>query len=109
MNALLVTGSSGLIGSDSQGWAVHGIDNNQRADPRCAEVYNIVGGRANSCSTLEAFQRIENLSGKRMLYEHVDQNREGDHICYISDLSKMKAHYPNWDISKSLDDIFAEI
>ena len=44
-----------------------------------------------------------------MLYEHVDQNREGDHICYISDLSKMKAHYSGWDVSKSLDDIFVEI
>jgi CDP-paratose 2-epimerase len=78
-------------------------------NPRCAEVYNIGGGRANSCSILEAFQRIENLSGKKMLYELVDINREGDHICYISDLSKMKAHYPNWDISKSLDDIFSEV
>jgi CDP-paratose 2-epimerase len=78
-------------------------------NPRCAEVYNIGGGRANSCSILEAFQRIENLCGKKMLYKHVDQNREGDHICYISDLSKMKAHYPSWDISKSLDDIFVEI
>lgn len=44
-----------------------------------------------------------------MLYEDVDQNREGDHICYISDLSKMKAYYPGWDISKLLDDIFVEI
>jgi CDP-paratose 2-epimerase len=78
-------------------------------NPRCAEVYNIGGGRANSCSILEAFQRIENLSGRKMQYEHVDQNREGDHICYISDLSKMKAHYPNWDISKSLDDVFSEV
>jgi CDP-paratose 2-epimerase len=78
-------------------------------NPRCAEVYNIGGGRTNSCSIVEAFQRIENLSGKSMLYEYMDQNREGDHICYISDLSKMKAHYPNWDISKSLDDIFVEI
>jgi len=78
-------------------------------NPRCAEVYNIGGGRANSCSILEAFQRIENFSGEKMLYEHVDQNREGDHICYISDLSKMKTHYPGWDISKSLDDIFVEI
>jgi CDP-paratose 2-epimerase len=68
-----------------------------------------VGSRANSCSILEAFQRIENLSGKKMLYEDVDQNREGDHICYISDLSKMKAYYPGWDISKLLDDIFVEI
>ena len=44
-----------------------------------------------------------------MRYEYVDKNREGDHICYISDLSKIKEHYPMWDITKSLDDIFTEI
>lgn len=77
--------------------------------PRCAEVYNIGGGRANSCSILEAFDRIAAISGKPMQYEYVDKNREGDHICYISDLAKMRAHYPGWDITKSLDDIFTEI
>jgi len=77
--------------------------------PRVAEVYNIGGGRGNSCSILEAFDRIEVLSGKKMQYEYVDKNREGDHMCYISDLSKMRAHYPSWDITKSLDDIFGEI
>ena len=48
-------------------------------------------------------------AARRCSYEYVDQNREGDHICYISDLSKMTAHYPSWDISKVLDDIFKEI
>jgi len=76
---------------------------------RCAQVYNLGGGRNNSVSILEAFDRIAALSGKKMQYEYVDKNREGDHICYISDLSKMRAHYPNWDISKSLDEIFEEI
>ncbi|MGA2206650.1 MAG: NAD-dependent epimerase/dehydratase family protein [Terracidiphilus sp.] len=79
------------------------------ADPRVGEVYNIGGGRANSCSILEAFAKIESISGKPMIYEYVEQNRAGDHICYISDLRKMKAHYPGWDIRKSLDDIFREI
>jgi CDP-paratose 2-epimerase len=77
--------------------------------PRAGEVYNLGGGRDNSCSILEAFSRIEVLSGKRMVYEYLDQNRSGDHICYISDLRKMKAHYPGWDITKSLSDIFHEI
>jgi CDP-paratose 2-epimerase len=77
--------------------------------PRIAEVYNIGGGRGNSCSIWEAFDRISALSGKKMKHEYVDKNREGDHICYISNLSKMKAHYPGWDITKSLDMIFAEI
>ena len=77
--------------------------------PRVAEVYNIGGGRDNSCSILEAFDLIASISGKPMKYEYVDKNREGDHMCYISDLSKMKEHYPNWDITKSLKTIFEEI
>ena len=44
-----------------------------------------------------------------MDYEYVEKNREGDHICYINNLSKMKSHYPEWDITKSLDDVFCEI
>jgi CDP-paratose 2-epimerase len=77
--------------------------------PRYGEVYNIGGGRANSVSIFEAFDRAASLSGKKMNFEYVDQNRAGDHICYISDLSKMKEHYPGWDITKTLDDIFREI
>jgi CDP-paratose 2-epimerase len=78
-------------------------------DPRCGEVYNIGGGRDNSVSIFEAFDRIAALSGKKMQYEYVDQNRAGDHICYISDLTKMKAHYPGWGITKTLDSVFEEI
>jgi CDP-paratose 2-epimerase len=78
-------------------------------NPRCGEVYNLGGGRANTCSILEAFEMIAALSGKPMQYQYVEKNREGDHICYISDLSKMRAHYPNWDITKSLPTIFEEI
>jgi len=79
------------------------------ANPRSGEVYNIGGGRGNSCSILEAFSKIEAISGKPMIYEYVDKNRSGDHICYISDLRKMTTHYPAWSITKSLDDIFQEI
>jgi CDP-paratose 2-epimerase len=77
--------------------------------PRSGEVYNIGGGKNNSCSMIEAFDKVEQLSGKKMQWEYSDKNREGDHMCYYSDLSKMKAHYPNWDITKSLDEIFSEI
>jgi CDP-paratose 2-epimerase len=78
-------------------------------NPRAGEVYNIGGGRANSISIVEAFDRISQLTGKIMRYEYLDENREGDHICYISDLSKMKRHFPAWDITKDLDAIFSEI
>jgi CDP-paratose 2-epimerase len=78
-------------------------------DPRCGEVYNLGGGRGNSVSMLEAIARAEDAVGRKLDYEYVDRNREGDHICYISDLSKMREHFPGWDITRSLDDIFAEI
>jgi CDP-paratose 2-epimerase len=77
--------------------------------PRCGEAYNIGGGRANSVSILEAFDRIAAISGKKMNFEYFEKNREGDHICYISDLTKMRRHFPAWNISRSLDDIFTEI
>jgi CDP-paratose 2-epimerase len=79
------------------------------ASPRVAEVYNCGGGRENSCSILEAFARVEALTGRRMEWTYVDKAREGDHICYISDLRKMKRHYPKWTITRSLDDIFNEL
>ena len=76
--------------------------------PRWGEVYNLGGGRGNSCSILEAFRKVEEITGKPMRFDYVPKNREGDHICYISDLTKMRTHYPSWDITKSLDDIFEE-
>lgn len=78
-------------------------------EPRCGEVYNLGGGRENSCSILEAFQMVENITGKPMRYEYVEKNREGDHICYISNLSKIRAHYPAWYLSTSLTSILTEI
>jgi CDP-paratose 2-epimerase len=77
--------------------------------PRQGEVYNLGGGRANSVSILEAFELIASISGQKMNYEYVDQNRAGDHICYISNLDKMKAHYPGWGITKNLKTTFQEI
>lgn len=77
--------------------------------PRVAEVYNIGGGRNNSCSIWEAFNITEGFTGKKQVYTYVDENRIGDHICYISDLSKMKNHYPNWDITISLEDTIKQI
>lgn len=77
--------------------------------PRVAEVYNIGGGRDNSISILEAFRLIESISFIPMRYSYVKENRIGDHICYISDLSKMKSHYPGWTITKDLKTTFKEI
>ena len=77
--------------------------------PRCGEVYNIGGGKDNSCSILEAFRMVEEFTGKAQRYVYLEQNRAGDHICYYSDLRKMKAHYPGWTITRSLREVFREI
>lgn len=77
--------------------------------PRCGEVYNLGGGKANSCSILEAFKLTEKFTGQPMKYTYVEQNRVGDHICYYSDLRKIRAHYPKWDITKSLEETIREI
>jgi len=77
--------------------------------PRRGEVYNLGGGKLNTCSILEAFTMAESISGKKMKYSYSDKNREGDHICYYSNLDKMKAHYPGWGITKDLKQTFEEI
>jgi CDP-paratose 2-epimerase len=77
--------------------------------PRVAEVYNLGGGKSNSCSILEAFSMAEQATGRAMNWRYVDENRVGDHICYYSDLRKMQSHYPEWKIGKPLPAIFEEI
>jgi CDP-paratose 2-epimerase len=77
--------------------------------PRSGEVYNLGGGRQNSCSILEAFDTVYQLTGRKMNYEYLEEARNGDHICYISNLSRFQNHYPDWSISKSLDNIFEEL
>lgn len=77
--------------------------------PRSAEVYNLGGGKQNTCSIREAFSMVESYTGKRMKWVYNEKNREGDHICYYSNLDKMKAHYPGWDITISLEDTIRQI
>jgi CDP-paratose 2-epimerase len=78
-------------------------------NPRPGEVYNLGGGRENSVSMLEAIAKIENFSGKKLSWKYVEENRKGDHICYISNLAKLKAHYPRWSISVGIDEILQQI
>jgi CDP-paratose 2-epimerase len=79
------------------------------AAPRAGEVYNLGGGKANSCSIIEAFALAEKYTRRKQVSTYVDQNRIGDHICYYSDLRKMRAHYPQWDISVSLEETIRQI
>ncbi|MEZ4726567.1 MAG: NAD-dependent epimerase/dehydratase family protein [Caldilineaceae bacterium] len=80
-----------------------------RQHPRPGEVYNLGGGRENSISILEAFELIEELSGRRIHWVYEEQQRTGDHICYISDLRKLQSHFPAWRITRSLPAILAEM
>jgi CDP-paratose 2-epimerase len=78
-------------------------------NPRSGEVYNLGGGKGNSCSILEAFEITSGFTGRKQRFSYVDENRIGDHICYYSDLRKMRAHYPNWNITISLEETIRQI
>lgn len=77
--------------------------------PRAGEVYNLGGGRDNSASMMECISMAEEMTGKKLDSTYSETNRIGDHICYISDLTKLKSHYPSWSITKDLPTIFEEI
>ncbi len=78
-------------------------------DPRPGEVYNVGGGRHSNCSVLEAVAACEKLAGKKMNRSYSDIHRAGDHIWWLSDVSKFRRHYPAWDFTFNLDDILGQI
>lgn len=78
-------------------------------DPRCGEVYNIGGGRFANISILEAIDMCEKITQRHLDYEYVQQNRTGDHIWWISDVSKFKRHYPEWDYKYNIEDTLRQI
>ena len=78
-------------------------------NPRPGEVYNAGGGRHSNCSMLEAISQCEEITGKKMNYLYTDDNRIGDHIWWISDVSKFKSHYPKWNWKYDLTDILVQI
>jgi CDP-paratose 2-epimerase len=79
-------------------------------NPRPGEVYNIGGSRHSNCSMLEAIKMCEDISGKKLDWNLLDDNRAGDHIWYVSDVSKFQSHYPDWeykyDLQTTLEDIY---
>jgi len=77
--------------------------------PRCGEAYNIGGGRFANVSILEAIEICEKLSGKKFDYEYIDTNRIGDHIWWISDVSKFKTHYPDWQHKYGIEETMKQI
>ncbi len=114
MKSVLITGSSGLIGSeaveyfDRQGHHVVGVDNNMRR--------LFFGEPSDTTSNLNRlkkvtsrFDRVEQITGKKVCWEYQEEARKGDHICYISDLRKLRAHFPKWQVSFNLDQILEGI
>jgi CDP-paratose 2-epimerase len=77
-------------------------------NPRSGEVYNVGGGRQNSISLRESFDLIADVTGQPLSYTHGEQ-RKADHQWWISDLSKVRTHYPDWEITYDLREIFTEI
>ena len=77
--------------------------------PRVAEVYNMGGGRHSNCSMLEAIGMCEKISGKKLDYTYVEDNRIGDHIWYVSNVRKFQKHYPNWKYEFDLKAILEQI
>ncbi|MCF6150658.1 MAG: NAD-dependent epimerase/dehydratase family protein [Candidatus Kuenenia sp.] len=77
--------------------------------PRVGEVYNMGGSRFSNCSMLEAIHLCEEISGEKLEFEYVEQNRAGDHIWWISSVSKFKKHYPDWNFEYDIKKILQEI
>jgi len=77
--------------------------------PRSGEVYNLGGGRHSNCSLLEAIDECENISGKKLKWTYVEDNRIGDHIWWVSDVRKFQSHYPQWRFRYGLREILKEI
>ena len=78
-------------------------------NPRSGEVYNIGGSRHSNCSMLEAIRIGEEMSGNKLDFTYLEDNRIGDHIWYISDVSRFRSHYPDWSYKYSITDILGEI
>jgi CDP-paratose 2-epimerase len=78
-------------------------------NPKVGEVYNIGGGRFSNCSMLEAISLCEEIVGKKLTWSYTDTNRIGDHIWWISDVSKFREHFPTWHYQHDLRDILVQI
>ncbi|MFC1709266.1 NAD-dependent epimerase/dehydratase family protein [Candidatus Omnitrophota bacterium] len=77
--------------------------------PRCGEVYNAGGSRSSNISVMEAIKKIEKILCKEAIYEYSEASRIGDHIWYITNVSKFKSHYPEWDFTYNIDRIIEEL
>jgi CDP-paratose 2-epimerase len=77
--------------------------------PRMGEVYNAGGSRYSNCSMLEAITMCEEITGNKLSFSYSDTNRIGDHIWYISDVSKFQSHYPDWEFTYGIKETLTEM
>lgn len=87
---------------------IQALDHFFRA-PRSAEVYNLGGGRHSNCSILEAVQMCQEISGRELACSYQMENRVGDHMWYISDVSRFRSHYPAWNLTFNIREILQDI
>ncbi|MCP4829015.1 MAG: NAD-dependent epimerase/dehydratase family protein [Proteobacteria bacterium] len=73
--------------------------------PRVAEIYNIGGGRNANCSMLEAIAMAEKITGKKFNWTYSDTHRVGDHMWWVSDITRFESHYPEWRIKHGIEEI----
>lgn len=78
-------------------------------NPRFGEVYNMGGGQKNNCSVVEAINKMELLIGKKMIVEYEEEPRKGDHIWYVSDTSKFRNHFPEWNQAYTMSTIIEDM
>ena len=78
-------------------------------NPKKGAVYNLGGGRSNAISVIEAIAKFEAIAERKLVTEYIDAPRIGDHICYITDMSRFKTDYPGWEVTRSLDDVIFEL
>ena len=78
-------------------------------NPRIGEVYNVGGSRYSNCSLLEAIDKVQKITNKHLTTKYIDKHRKGDHIWWISDISKFKKHYPKWNFKYTLEKTILEI
>ena len=122
MSVAIITRSAGLVGSEAPfGYKRKQVrDNLHSSDlirafdeffksPGVAEVYNMGGGRFSNCSMLEAISLCEEIMGKKLNCTYVDENRRGDHIWRISDLSHFQSQYPAWKLRYDVPKILREM
>src|SRR6185295_3163821 len=77
--------------------------------PRSGEVYNMGGSRHSCCSMLQAIAACERISGRKLNWTYVEDNRIGDHIWWVSNVAKFQSHYPAWSYRYDMEGILREI